>query len=86
MESLISYEEISGEGVCLVCDRGEILAGNATLLQKRHIAFETQESAHTIVYIAHNGVYAGYICIGDKLKEGLNDYLVGLKQFWLSDF
>ncbi len=86
MESLISYEEISGEGVCLVCDRGEILAGNATLLQKRHIAFETQESAHTIVYIAHNGVYAGYICIGDKLKEGLKDDLEALKQCGIRHF
>lgn len=81
-----SYEEISGKGVVLMCDRGEIIIGNATLLQERNIAFETQNSAYTIIYIAHNGVYAGYILIGDTLKEHIKEDLQSLQKYGIAHF
>ena len=81
-----SYEEISGKGVVVVCDRGEILVGNAILLQERHIGFETQQSANTIVYVAHNGVHAGYILIGDTLKENVKEDLQSLKKYGIEHF
>ena len=81
-----SYEEKSGKGISLVCDRGEILVGNAALLQEKHITFEPIESVHTLIYIAHNNVYAGYILIGDKLKNGIKDDLQMLKAYGIEHF
>lgn len=81
-----SYKEISGQGIVLQCDKGQILCGNAALMQSFHITFAPIQSTHTIVYIAHNGIYAGYIIIGDKLKNHIKEDLRALKNCGIKHF
>ncbi len=64
-------EEISGHGLKGIIDGKEILAGNLKLLKKFSISFpaEVEKVVDTIVVIAIDKAYAGYITIADEIKE-----------------
>lgn len=64
-------EEIAGHGLKGIIDGKVILAGNAKLLQKFSIDYpqEIDKVADTIVVIAVDNIYAGYITIADEIKE-----------------
>ncbi|MES3019855.1 MAG: heavy metal translocating P-type ATPase [Bacteroidota bacterium] len=64
-------EEISGHGLKGTIDGKEILAGNLKLLKKFSISFpaEVEKVVDTIVVIAIDKAYAGYITIADEIKE-----------------
>lgn len=66
-----NVEEISGHGLKGKVDGKEILAGNVKLLKKFNIEYDRQIEtiADTIVVIAINNKYAGYITIADEIKE-----------------
>jgi Cd2+/Zn2+-exporting ATPase len=64
-------EEIAGKGLKGILDGKNVLAGNASLMFEFHINIEPApaELDDTIVFIAVDGNYAGYITIADELKE-----------------
>ncbi len=64
-------EEISGHGLQGTIDGKRILAGNLKLLKKYNISYpaEIDKVVDTIVIIAVNNQYAGYITIADEIKE-----------------
>lgn len=66
-----NVEEISGHGLKGKVDGKEILAGNVKLLKKFNIAYDTEieKIVDTIVVVAVNNQYAGYITIADEIKE-----------------
>ncbi|TDO21258.1 heavy metal translocating P-type ATPase, partial [Pedobacter duraquae] len=66
-----NVEEISGHGLKGTIEGKVILAGNAKLLKKFNIAYPSEVDAlvDTIVVIAVNDKYAGYITIADEIKE-----------------
>ncbi len=61
-------QEIAGFGVAATVDGKEVFAGNAKLMQKLGIAHKDEEDG-TIVHIAVDKKYAGYIVIADQLKD-----------------
>ena len=69
--SIANVEEISGHGLKGTIDGKEVLAGNVKLLTKFNIEFdkEIETIIETIVVIAVNSKYAGYITIADEIKE-----------------
>ena len=66
-----NVEEISGHGVRGNVDGKEIHAGNTKLLAKFDISYpkEIDDIVYTIVVLAIDQKYAGYITIADKIKE-----------------
>ncbi|WP_288305123.1 heavy metal translocating P-type ATPase [uncultured Fusobacterium sp.] len=68
-ELLNGYKELSGYGVIAYYDREEILVGNHKLMTKYNI--EAQEIIYpgTVIYVAKNNEYLGYIAISDKIKD-----------------
>lgn len=66
-----NVEEISGHGLKGKIDGKEILAGNVKLLKKFNFEYDRQIEtiADTIVVVAINNKYAGYITIADEIKE-----------------
>jgi len=64
-------EEISGHGLKGTVDGKTILAGNVKLLKKFNIEYpaEIETLVNTIVVIAINDKYTGYITIADEIKE-----------------
>lgn len=67
------YEEISGHGVKVNVNlngkQSVILAGNAKLMDVENIKFNKVDALGTVVYVAVNGLYAGYIVISDEIKK-----------------
>lgn len=73
-------EEISGHGVAAHVDGHEVLAGNEKLMSLKGIPFEKCNDAGTVVYIAVDGKYSGYILIADSLKPTAKEAVIRLKK------
>ncbi len=69
--NITNVEEISGHGLKGTVEGKEILAGNSKLLKKFNITYDAaiETITDTIVVIAINNKYAGYITIADEIKE-----------------
>ena len=72
-------EEISGHGVKALVDGISVAAGNARLMESLGLAYEKKPQAGTIVHVAANGSYAGYILITDVVKEQSGAAIAALK-------
>ncbi|KYH35000.1 cadmium, zinc and cobalt-transporting ATPase [Clostridium tepidiprofundi DSM 19306] len=64
-----NYEEISGHGVKAVIQGKEVLVGNAKLMQKENVKFEKVEKIGTVIYLAIDKKYSGFIVISDEMKK-----------------
>jgi len=73
-------EETSGHGVAATVDGAKIAAGNAKLMRKLGIAFAEPDIAGTVVHVAQDGVYRGYILIADEVKEDAARAICELKE------
>ena len=68
--ALISnVKEIPGQGVTATVDGRFVAAGNARLMQMLGITVEDPGEAATVVHVAVDGEYKGYIVIADVIKE-----------------
>lgn len=67
-DRITEVEEIPGHGVKAVIDGKTVLAGNARLMNREKIEIITAVPAGTVVHIAMNGIYEGYILIEDEIK------------------
>ncbi|SEW34360.1 heavy metal translocating P-type ATPase [[Clostridium] fimetarium] len=63
-----SVEEIQGHGILANVESKQVLAGNAKLMKKYKIEFAEANQIGTVVYIAIDGKFAGYIVIADEIK------------------
>ena len=65
------YQEIPAHGICAVVDGKHVLAGNDRLMHREEIDHEDEdcEVQGTIVYVAIEREYAGYIVIADEIRE-----------------
>jgi Cd2+/Zn2+-exporting ATPase len=89
--SVSDIEEIAGYGLKAKVENDDVLVGNTKLLAKFNIAFDEEISAieDTVVVVAINQKYAGYITIADKIKEEalstIEDlHLLGIQTLMLS--
>lgn len=60
--------EISGNGVLAVVDGKKVAAGNSKLMDKLGVEYTACNKVGTVVYVAVDGKYCGYILISDALK------------------
>lgn len=77
--SIKDYEEITGQGVKVSVNGKEILAGNARLMEMKAIDYKRIEISGTVVHIAVDGKYAGYLLIADVIKEDSQKAINSLK-------
>jgi Cd2+/Zn2+-exporting ATPase len=77
--NIAGYEEIAGQGVRVRVDGRTILAGNGKLLENADIPYDKPDAPGTLVYLALDGVYAGYIVISDQLKRDSKRAVADLK-------
>lgn len=71
IHSAENIEEIAGMGLKGIVDGKEVLAGNVKLLEKFSIEFDAKIAAieESIVVVAVDKKYAGYVLIADEIKE-----------------
>jgi len=81
LSTAIEVEEISGHGLKGIIENREVLAGNTKLLKKYGVAFDEKISqiSDTIVVIAVDHLYAGYITIADEIKDDAHEAISSLK-------
>lgn len=78
----VSIKEISGMGIEATLEDEQnitIFCGNQKLLKKHNIQFEEAKEIGTIVYVAKNQDYLGYIVIADAEKPEAASALTNLK-------
>lgn len=79
-EKLISnYEEISGYGIKAAIGGKIVIAGNEKLMHCENIRHNAREAAGTVVFIAVDGIFAGYIIIADEIKADSKEAIKQLK-------
>lgn len=73
-------EELAGYGVSAVLDGGRVYAGNDKLMNCQGIQAQAAEENGTVVYVAREGKYMGYIVIADELKADAKTAMEGFKR------
>jgi heavy metal-(Cd/Co/Hg/Pb/Zn)-translocating P-type ATPase len=73
------YEELSGKGIRVKIDGKTVLAGNSSLMKAENIACEKIMSPGTVVYIATDGKFAGYLVIADEIRPDSEKAIQELK-------
>jgi len=68
---LENMEEIAGHGLKAAVNGKELLAGNFKLMDKTGISYPLDPSGivYTVIAIAYDGKFAGYITIADSMKK-----------------
>lgn len=73
-------EEISGHGVTAVVKGATVACGNAKLMKKMGLTYEENTPVGTVVHVAINGEYAGYLIISDVIKKQSAGAIASLKK------
>lgn len=72
-------EELAGKGIKCVTEDKILLCGNAKLLEENNVQFLPESSLSTIIYVALDGEYVGFIEVDDAVKEGVKNAVAELK-------
>ena len=64
-----SLTNVQGRGIIAKKDDEVILCGNAKLLKENEIEFKEADEIGSVIYVAKNDIFLGYIVVQDKIKE-----------------
>lgn len=78
-------QELAGLGIKAKINGHEILAGNSKLMQQQNIAYTEAESTGTIVYVAKDSMFLGYLEITDQLKADSAQAIQKLKALGIKE-
>lgn len=80
LKRVTDFEELPGRGVRAMVDDKTVLLGNKKLLDEYGVVFEAENAAGTILYVAENGVYKGFVLIADEIKADASSAIAALKK------
>lgn len=85
LAKLADAQEIAGKGLKVTADGRVIYAGNQKLMAQLGLTVEIPQEAATVVYVAVDGTYCGYLLISDEVKDDAKDSIrrlheVGVKK------
>ena len=81
LETLVkSYEEIAGMGIKAKIEGSLVIAGNDAMMHAERIEHDTCKVEGTVVHVAVNGVYAGYIIVSDEIKDDAKNTITELRK------
>ena len=63
------YQEIAGHGIRALVKDKAVIAGNDKLLHRENISHDTCNVEGTVVHLAVDNHYVGYIAIADEIKD-----------------
>ena len=72
-------QELSGKGIWAKIDEKDILVGNEKLMVEEEIDFKKCDEVGTILYVAIDKKYVGYVLIADKIKQDSSKTIRELK-------
>lgn len=68
-KQIVKTQELSGLGIVARIGEQDVLVGNEKLMNERQIKFTKCKEIGTILYVAIDKSYVGYIVISDKIKK-----------------
>ena len=71
-------KEIGGKGVTALVDGIPVATGNLRLMEELHITAQKAAPMGTVVHVAVDGCYAGFILISDELKSSAKEAVKAL--------
>lgn len=80
------YNEIAGYGITATFNGHRTICGNDRLMHRENIPHSVCSHDSTVVHVAIDNKYAGYITIGDKLKPDAHEALRELRKYNISEF
>ena len=80
LNKIDEYEEIAAHGIKVRYENNTILAGNEKLMKANNIKIEKCTEMGTVVYVAVDNKFIGYIVIADKIKKDSEQAIKGLKE------
>ena len=86
IEKIKNYKEIDGHGVSLILEKQEILLGNHKLMKSNNIEYPIINNNGTIVYMAVNNKFKGYLVISDELKESSEEAISAIKKLGIKTY
>ena len=79
-KQIVNSQELSGRGIEAKIGEQNVLVGNEKLMNEKKIEFTKCNDIGTILYVAIEGKYVGYILIADKIKEDSKKTIAELKK------
>lgn len=79
-ERIKSHSEISGRGIKANIDGKDVLVGNSKLMAENNIQVSEFNDVGTIVHLAINKKYIGYIILSDSIKKNVDNLNYELKK------
>ncbi len=79
-DEIINSKEIAGLGLISKIGDKDVLVGNEKLMNKYKVKYTKSDDIGTILYIAINQEFAGYIVISDKIKDDSKNAILNLKK------
>lgn len=79
-ERVAKVEECSGKGVCAEIDGKQVCVGNASLMKQVGVELPNGAPDGTLVHVAVQGQYEGYITVSDTIKSSAVEAVKALKQ------
>ena len=77
-----TVEEIAGRGVCAVIGGKTVRVGSRAMMEENGLLPEhaPEDPSGTVVHVAEDGQYLGWIQIRDQTKDGAKDAMAALKR------
>ena len=72
-------KELAGLGITAIIEDKEVLIGNEKLMKENKIDYKISNDIGTVLYVAIENKYAGFIVISDKIKEDSKKAIDNLK-------
>ena len=72
-------EEVSGQGIKAMVNNHEVWAGNERLMDAAGVECSQEEQIGTVVHVAVDGKYMGYVVASDIVKENSKDAITALR-------
>lgn len=76
---ITSHSEIPGSGVRVQFGELDVLVGNDNLMHQESVGHEQCVFQDTVVNVAVNGLYAGYLTVGDRIRPDAADAVSRLR-------
>lgn len=79
-KQIVETQELSGFGIVAKINKQDVLVGNEKLMNDNNIEFTRCNDIGTILYVAIDNKYCGYILIADKIKKDSQNAIKNLKK------
>lgn len=81
---ITEHEEISGYGIKAIIDTKRVICGNDKMMEQNNIEYIKNTNVGTIIYLAIDSEYKGFIVLSDTIKPGARELTENLHKNGIS--